>query len=362
METIHIASSCDERYFPGLLATFTSILLNADSNNKYCFYLIDGGLGDESKITLKKSLGAIYSNAKVYFFKPDLSLFDSLPKMFFGSALPYARLLLPELLTTDKVIYVDSDVLFMKNIAELWNIDLKENYAAAALDTGIVTIAKEFPDYKKFNLIPEAPFFNSGVMLLNLSAFRKHQLHLKVLRLRAQFPEYFTFHDQSPLNVVLFGNFLLLGQEWNFQTREMDIAEDFQRILKEPVNFHFSTSFKPWLIYDDNIGSILFYMLTDAIGYYINDSSFKHSRRTLKQKRKLGKLLPYGYEMRSFLKRLKGDANGAIIDEKTAAHWRKKCAENRFLWTRRKEVQNIYVAWEKKIEKALASRPKQIII
>src|SRR5690554_3162486 len=278
-ETIAIASASNEKYFPGLLATLSSILVNGNRNYSYNFYVIDGGLEENSKRFLETTVKSISDEVTIDFFIPDLSIFDHLPKLFFGSALPYARLLLPDLLIEEKVIYVDSDILFMKDISELWNLDLGSNIAAAALDTAIKTLDKEFPDFSKFDLNPQSPFFNSGVMVLDLVAFRKYQIHIRTLKLRSEYPDYFSFHDQSPLNVTLFEKFLLLNQEWNFQIRNVDVIEDYTRMLTVPLNYHFSTSFKPWLNYGNDIQHRLFYCLLEGIGFSLTSTEFVKSKR-----------------------------------------------------------------------------------
>ena len=47
------------------------------------------------------------------------------------------RLLLPELVSVDKIIYFDCDIVVTLDIALLWNIDLAGRPVAAVLDPGI---------------------------------------------------------------------------------------------------------------------------------------------------------------------------------------------------------------------------------
>src|SRR5690606_30304258 len=150
-----------------------------------------------------------------------------------------------DLVSVEKIIYIDSDILFFKDIALLWERNLEENYSAAASDMAVRHFKNEYPDCTFFNLNPESPFFNSGVMVLDLKAFREFDLHLETLRIRFEYPEHFKLHDQSPLNVVLNNKNLLLEQNWNFQSHCYNPNIDFVKLENFELNFHFVTSFKP---------------------------------------------------------------------------------------------------------------------
>jgi lipopolysaccharide biosynthesis glycosyltransferase len=202
MDKIEIALASDDKYFPGLLASISSIVIGASEDYKYNFYVIDGGISENNKAFLENCLSRFKKKCSIIFLVPDLDIFKDLPKMFFGSVLPYARLLLPEMLSIDKIIYVDSDILFFNDISELWELDLQGNHAAAAKDMLINKFKYEYKDCSVFNLDPEETFFNSGIMVLDLNAFRKRSLHKETIRLRGEYPNYFKYHDQSPLNVV----------------------------------------------------------------------------------------------------------------------------------------------------------------
>ena len=116
---IHIVLASDERYFPGLLGTLGSIVVNTKCKSPLCFYIIDGGISNKSWQKLS-NLIVRFQNVKLARLQPDLKLFADLPDFFFESKLTYARLLLEDLIPVlDKVIYIDTDILFLKDIEEL---------------------------------------------------------------------------------------------------------------------------------------------------------------------------------------------------------------------------------------------------
>ena len=79
----------------------------------------------------------------------------------------YYRLFIPELFPNyEKIIYLDTDILLLKDISSLYLTDLGQNYLAAAVDVAAtsLTFYKDF--MKKFNL--QGEYFNDGVLVFNI--------------------------------------------------------------------------------------------------------------------------------------------------------------------------------------------------
>lgn len=78
------------------------------------------------------------------------------------------RLFLPRLLSSlDKIIYLDGDIFIMKDLAELWNIDI-ETYSLAAVPDIKETQhdIRTLRYYREQNLDADR-YFNAGVLLMN---------------------------------------------------------------------------------------------------------------------------------------------------------------------------------------------------
>lgn len=71
----------------------------------------------------------------------------------------------------DKVLYVDGDVLFMKDISELYKTDIGDNYAVVTPESFMV--ANIIPNSCRRIGINHSIYFNSGLMLINLKKFRE---------------------------------------------------------------------------------------------------------------------------------------------------------------------------------------------
>ncbi|MDR0651704.1 MAG: hypothetical protein LBG12_00210, partial [Synergistaceae bacterium] len=83
----------------------------------------------------------------------------------------FFRLMIPELVTSDKVIYLDSDIMVNMDIKQLWDVPL-ENFSIAGVVYG--SFRKFSPKTLSLRLLGCDPskYVNSGVLVMNLSRIR----------------------------------------------------------------------------------------------------------------------------------------------------------------------------------------------
>ena len=128
----------------------------------------------------------------------------------------YYRLMLSEILPKNihKVLYLDGDIIVRHSLLPLWNIDMKER------PVGVVIYPYEvFPDfYSRLNHPPQLGYFNSGVMLIDLAYWRKHEVVKDFMRILQEYAEKLQFGDQDVLNVAFSGNKIVLPMKYNLTT------------------------------------------------------------------------------------------------------------------------------------------------
>ena len=166
----------------------------------------------------------------------------------------YIRLFLADLVPDHvrRVIYLDSDLIVRTNIEELWHHSLDGCILAAAPE-----VFSPLPE--RLGLVPDAFYFNSGVMLIDASQWRAIEATPRLLSFVAKNSKSLRYHDQDALNAVLGEMVKPLSYEWNFQART-DLT-DLRRIGLDTVALrearrtarivHFTTGAKPWLYYFD---------------------------------------------------------------------------------------------------------------
>lgn len=168
------------------------------------FYNVENLFAEKIAATLSDKFQAIYSEAAMY------------------------RFLIPQVLppTVEKIIYLDSDVIVNLDIAELWRIRLlgkplaavPVSYQNADIQAGVKRARRMFRMCEDGGVKPE-DYFNSGVMLINLNAFRDEEETLtSAIKSIAVYPEY-EFLDQDVLNYCFAARALRLPVKLNRAVR-----------------------------------------------------------------------------------------------------------------------------------------------
>jgi lipopolysaccharide biosynthesis glycosyltransferase len=165
------------------------------------------------------------------------------------------RLLLPHLMpsTLDRVLYLDCDLVVTDSLRQLWTTDLHGKLIAAARDANSpFPVGPAGTNWRGLGLRPNTPYFNAGVLLIPLDAWRAEAIpELTLGMLRTSRPRW---GDQDVLNAALQGRWLELPRRWNLQTSDVAErglawalwADDVQGALADPAILHFTERDKPW--------------------------------------------------------------------------------------------------------------------
>jgi lipopolysaccharide biosynthesis glycosyltransferase len=231
-----------------LAVSLVSALLTASGNHDYRFLVCDGGLSASSREQLnellRKAAAKVGVKFDLEFLIPDDELVRKLP-IHQGSWLTYARMLLPELLDLDELVYIDADILCLKGVEELAFFDHTECALVAAADP-IGQLAKDSPLIAKGVTIgDEEQYFNMGLIRMNLRWMREHL----TLRHLDEYVEQFgsdglRFADQTILNSMCRGAIEEVSDSNNLVLGPFSVG----RLSREWINtnLHFIGSRKPW--------------------------------------------------------------------------------------------------------------------
>lgn len=355
-EAIQIACASDQRYFTGLLGTIASLLVSLNKEYHINLNVLDGGITDKSKNILEKVVSRFNPKNSIQWIKTDTSMFSAFPDFFYNSKMTYARLLLPELLSEKKIIYIDTDILFLKDISQLWNLSLNDHAALVAREVSIGEIQNDCPRWESLGFEPTSPYFNAGLMVLNLDKFRAKNIHNETLKWLHNYPEACDFHDQSALNVTLYGDFQLIDQKWNVQSHRIafNLEDDFDKLFDFDINYHFVTSFKPWLFYNDSPQNLLFYKIVELVSPNSIEDEFLESVEVYKLKKKLYRLMPTYYTIRSYYHYLRKAKRAYDADKKIAGFWQEQIPMLNYQNSIREKTNQLVINWEEKIKNQLA--------
>jgi len=162
------------------------------------------------------------------------------------------RVFLPELLSgTDRVLYLDVDVLALADLRPLYGIELGDAPLAGVphsrrgwrtvgdlVERAIAGLEPDAAWTLRRRLAAErplhAPNFNSGVVTMNLKAMRADAFVRRFL----PYVRECRFTDQDALNLYAAGRALLLDRAWNFMPNHDHVSE--------PKLIHWAGPTKPW--------------------------------------------------------------------------------------------------------------------
>lgn len=260
---IAIVLAADEHFGMPLVVTLHSALANLRAGACAEVFVLDGGLSRHTRDRLH-CLTARH-DARLRVLTPDLDRYRTpglgTQKRF--SPINYARIHLDEYLPSSikRVIYLDCDLLVEKDLSALWEIDVGNAVLLAVQDQVIphVSSSMGIQRWQALGLSPKTPFFNSGVMAMNVPRYRAEGIGEQVfdylLRYRGQLN---LFGNQEGFNAVLAGRWIPLDGRWNVVHAAYDPAwrrrteerEGYriphEVLTRSPHIIHFTDKTKPW--------------------------------------------------------------------------------------------------------------------
>ena len=257
-----------------------SILENTQS--KVCFHIFhDETLTEYNRLKLLETAGRFGSyiqfhklNAEDFMSENKWVSYYTIGAMF--------RLIMPRVLKNHKkIIYLDADLLFHRDIKELWNIDIS-NYSLAAKKDIIFDNGIHLPKFIQEGHVSKDRYFNSGVLLMNLEKIReKGDLLEMTHEFLRKYPRT-SLPDQDALNYYLNSSTLLLDESWNVPTQY-----EKQKTVKisENVVYHFMG--QPFIDFYNTSEFEKYYMSMKertAWGYDAIESEFLNGFRNLSDK------------------------------------------------------------------------------
>lgn len=148
-----------------------------------------------------------------------------------------------------RVLYLDSDIAVLRDVRDLWAIDLEGQPIAAAIDAYLDPV--KFA--RAWKLDGEGAYFNAGVLLIDLAKVREEKLFGRTIDLIAHQGADMPYSDQDALNAVFWRRWTRLDPAWNIQRHmvipegEHALSEDRKLGRERPGIVHFMGPAKPWM-------------------------------------------------------------------------------------------------------------------
>gem|GEM_PF-6106143 len=190
--------------------------------------IINDGLSDDYT---KEIMSYQSDNLNIDLYNISDSPYIDLFKGYFSRPV-YWRLLVPHIVNnkTDKVLYMDADTLVRDDIEDVFNFDLKDNIVGACIDY-LDKIHKAVNNYVELNLEKNSPYFNAGVLLIDVKKYLDNNIAERVFDIVYKNKDHLLAQgkwrqdDQYGLNVALYNNWLKLPIHYNYGS-ELDFNDD----------------------------------------------------------------------------------------------------------------------------------------
>ena len=225
-----------------LATTLRSIVEASRANWPLQFHVLVADFPEKQREKVYDSLPK--ASASIQWVEVDVDRFDGFPTLPWISKMSYARLLIPQALSNliPRVVYLDTDILVLDDLAALWGTDLDGAVLGAVLDRADALIKRKEPGYEGVPCVMH--YFNAGVLLVDLIKWRKNCISEKAFKYLIQNPRS-PFSDQDALNVACDGLWKRLDPKWNYHdhygVRFADLNSG-----QRPSIIHFIGRRKPW--------------------------------------------------------------------------------------------------------------------
>lgn len=243
---LDIVLTFDDNFWGPAYASMRSVCLTSAAPEKLRFHVFHSGLRPRNRAVIH-SIASDYGaqlelididqiealNARIAAFPPI--------RMQRFTPIVYARLFLGELLPPEigRVLYLDADTFVRSPIETLFAIDMQDRVIAAVLQPDRMHCLAGTDLRARSSFSMAEPYFNSGVMLIDLERYRRIDFAAGLAGVPAAELAQF-YYDQDILNYVLRGRFLELDPRWNLQNPE-PAHEAF-----DPHILHYSSDSRPW--------------------------------------------------------------------------------------------------------------------
>lgn len=219
-------------------ATLLSVLKNSKEN--WNINIIYENLSSESKSRLNEMVKSYNSNINYIEMNKEI-----LKKFKVGvgthlSSIVFARLFIPEFLKNeDRAIYLDCDIVVLKPLEELYEMDLNGKSIGVILDGK----KDQKSSLQRLNLSSDRTYFNAGVMVMDLKSLRENGKFLKTIDYCLNPDRELQLNEQDALNIMFENDYMINDVIWNYTHGN---SEENNCLESEIGIVHFTGDIKPW--------------------------------------------------------------------------------------------------------------------
>lgn len=225
---------CDDKFLPHAMTAIASVMDHASQRNNYDIFIIQTGISME-RIAISQEWMRQFPNARLRFIDIDELLEDAGRNNFKStrrySHAVYFRLFAPRIFSSyDRIIYLDSDMVIMADMAEYYGTDLGGKVLAGTHDfvserESLVNPANNHFWRTQLGKEPGSGYFVSCALLMDLKRMRDEGVQEELLE-KVRTIQDAKLPDQDVLNAVLNDRVKFVDVAWNYFDWMLDPDEE----------------------------------------------------------------------------------------------------------------------------------------
>lgn len=222
---MNIVYASDDNFAEILGVSMLSLFENNKDVADITVYVLDSGITDENKSRFNV-LATQYNRNIQFVSTSQVSSKLNGIKQDRGGASQFARLFLTQLLpeTCERVLYIDCDTIIRHSLVELYNTDFEGKVVCGVMDC----ISKQHR--ARLGISPDDIYINSGMMLIDLQAWKAHDIERNIEKVVVKFRGKVPYADQGIVNLALHGLIKCVHPRYNCFT--VYTAFDFNDLLE----------------------------------------------------------------------------------------------------------------------------------
>ncbi len=290
------------------IVTTASIIKYARQERKYKLFILYKEINNTSKEELERlvqtddrfSISFLCIGNKIDSYSKNLNVLNNVPID------SYYRFFIFEFFkNTDKVLYLDTDLIVKTDVAYLFDLNIDNYYVAAAKDADMIGFAHTYDNRKNYLLNQIGykdinSYFQAGVLVFNVNKILKDYTVEDFFKIATSFK--WKYMDQDVMNYMFKNQIFYFGQEYNCVTNipnrlssRLDIIKNCPAALykeylecrKNPKIIHYAGYLKPWNLPSMDMGYEFWKVSRDLEVYefYLQDLSNEENLKKTKPKK-----------------------------------------------------------------------------
>ena len=245
-----IVCAADGPYALPLAVMLESLSSHASPAHRIDLYIIDCGLSGAVRRRISQQARP---NLHIHWRQPVRMSELGDPLWGHVSGATFERLFIEEYLPDDTVLalWLDCDLLILDDVTKLFVRPAQGQTMLAVRDGFVPCVSSPFGvhGWRELGLERSTPYFNAGVMLIDLDRWRTSAVASRAAEYIQRFGRKVYFNDQEALNAVIGEDWAPLDDRWNLSANPFH-ARRQRAGVDSPAIIHFAGRVKPWAVPD----------------------------------------------------------------------------------------------------------------